>query len=189
MSFVSISFLLEKGSLDLSITSAFYASVFFLLILSVYNTFRKELTEDYLIRDNIFLWYITGFVGSRLAVATSGIVGKQRQGEVLFIPIKQVFIGGYHLHHYLWGIGLITLVSVLSLEEIDIDKTKLGLMFGLGLGMLMDEIGLLVSLENYYSPITYPIAASMAFILFLNTERDIARKGVRRLKAASDPVR
>lgn len=74
-------------------------------------------------------------------------------------------ISGYHFHHFYLGIFLILLSNFLFLlrrkakyiEEINILS---GTLFGVGLGLITDEFGLLLTMEfdikgNYWAPYSY----------------------------------
>jgi hypothetical protein len=62
-----------------------------------------------------------------------------------------VSAGGVHIHHYLWGILLLVGVSVSGLVERSTGwRAWMGLVFGVGLALVVDEIALLVELKNVY---------------------------------------
>ncbi|RKT78391.1 hypothetical protein DFJ68_1836 [Terracoccus luteus] len=60
-------------------------------------------------------------------------------------------IGGVHLHHYLWGLVLLVVVAVMGLVDRSA-RTRgwMGLVLGVGLALVVDEIALLVTLEDVY---------------------------------------
>ncbi len=60
-------------------------------------------------------------------------------------------IGGVHLHHYLWGLVLLVVVAVMGLVDRSA-RTRgwMGLVLGVGLALIVDEIALLVTLEDVY---------------------------------------
>lgn len=174
----SAAFVVERG-VELSgfYISSFYILIFYLLGSSMYFTLKKELSEDYLVRDNIFLWFVTGFIGSRFIVAAAGTgTPDVATGAILFLPFSEIWLEGYHLHHYMWGLGMIAVSNILMLEEVDVYRPRVAALFGLGMGILFDEIGLLLSLNNYSESITYPIVAVIAVLLYVNAERDLLRK-------------
>ncbi|APY84693.1 hypothetical protein DCW30_02940 [Streptomyces alfalfae] len=59
--------------------------------------------------------------------------------------------GGVHIHHYVWGIVLLAAVGAAGL----VDRTPrtrawMGLAYGVGLALIVDEAALLISLEDVY---------------------------------------
>jgi hypothetical protein len=65
--------------------------------------------------------------------------------------LGNVQAGGIHLHHYLWGILLVVAVAFTGLVERSATwRTWMGVAFGIGLALIIDEIALLVELKNVY---------------------------------------
>jgi hypothetical protein len=65
--------------------------------------------------------------------------------------LGNVQAGGIHLHHYLWGILLVSLVASAGLiERSPTWRIWMGLVFGFGLALIIDEIALLVELKDVY---------------------------------------
>jgi hypothetical protein len=65
--------------------------------------------------------------------------------------LGNVSAGGVHLHHYLWGILLVSLVGTAGLvERSPAWRIWMGLVFGFGLALIIDEIALLVELKDVY---------------------------------------
>ncbi|WP_249522145.1 hypothetical protein [Modestobacter marinus] len=65
--------------------------------------------------------------------------------------LGDVAVGGTHLHHYLWGILLLALVGGLALgDRSPRARAALGLFFGIGLALVVDEAALLIQLEDVY---------------------------------------
>ena len=65
--------------------------------------------------------------------------------------IGNVSAGGVHLHHYLWGILILIGVGFMGL----VDRSNrwyrwMGVAFGIGLALVVDEAALLVQLEDVY---------------------------------------
>ena len=77
---------------------------------------------------------------------------------------------GIHFHHFWYGIGLLALAGWLGItwnsERLD---RIYALLYGLGMGFIGDEVGLLLTFGNYQSELTYDffIAAVSTSILFL----------------------
>lgn len=65
--------------------------------------------------------------------------------------LGNVAAGGVHLHHYLYGILILTIVGIVGLvERTPRWRAWLGLAFGIGLALIIDEIALLVELKDVY---------------------------------------
>jgi hypothetical protein len=65
--------------------------------------------------------------------------------------LGNVQAGGIHLHHYSWGILLVVAVAFTGLVERSATwRTWMGVAFGIGLALIIDEIALLVELKNVY---------------------------------------
>lgn len=65
--------------------------------------------------------------------------------------LGDVAVGGTHLHHYLWGILLLAVVGGVALgDRSPRVRTGLGLFFGIGLALVVDEAALLIQLEDVY---------------------------------------
>ncbi|WP_394436579.1 hypothetical protein [Streptomyces sp. SGAir0957] len=62
-----------------------------------------------------------------------------------------VSAGGVHLHHYVWGILLLMIVGATALSESSPRaRAWLGLAYGVGMALVIDEAALLISLEDVY---------------------------------------
>lgn len=178
----SLVYLADKG-LRLDRYSFFYASLGLMLVTVIYyeQTAEDEALQNYLYRSNVFLWTLSTFVSSRLLVKTAGIGNPSSpKGQVMGIPIFQMWMSGYHLHHYFLGILLIAGTTMMLLEGTDVSKNILAAVYGIGLGLLLDESGFLLSMGNYTSPITFPVAGGVLLLLFVFTvNREIrVRSGV-----------
>ncbi|MCM4083825.1 hypothetical protein [Paractinoplanes hotanensis] len=67
------------------------------------------------------------------------------------IGFGDVHVGGVHLHHYVWGILLLMIVGFCSfLEMAGRWRPWLGLAYGIGLALVVDEFALLLELDDVY---------------------------------------
>lgn len=157
------------------IRTLFYSSFSLMMAYTVLFLVKSEnLDERFIMRVNVFLWFSTALLSSRLLVRSAGIGSPTTNvGTLGFIPFNQLWIGGYHIHHYFFGLLLIFLSNMLLLENERFSRIHTGILFGAGLGLLFDEIGFLLSMGNYSSVLTYPISLIMGVILFVNTFRSI----------------
>ncbi|MGW7067243.1 hypothetical protein ACWGIY_14720 [Streptomyces sp. NPDC054878] len=59
--------------------------------------------------------------------------------------------GGLHIHHYVWGILLLAAVGAAGLVDRSArTRAWMGLAYGVGLALIVDEAALLISLEDVY---------------------------------------
>jgi hypothetical protein len=70
--------------------------------------------------------------------AIRGVTYSIREGRG---PFRNLSLGGEHLHHYLWGIGLLTGVGAVAVR---------GDSYGGGLALIVDEFALLLDLRDVY---------------------------------------
>ncbi len=104
-------------------------------------------------------------------------------------PDTEVFIGTIHFHHFWYGLGLITLAGWLGIAYNSERHNRIyAVLFGLGLGFIGDEVGLLLTFGNYTSPLTYDFfVAAICFIVLLSllvryrkeVELDVIKLGTR----------
>jgi len=67
-------------------------------------------------------------------------------------PFKNLSVGGEHLHHYMWGIGMLTgvgAVAVRGTEELRRHPVT-AVVYGVGLALIADEFALLLDLRDVY---------------------------------------
>ena len=67
-------------------------------------------------------------------------------------PFRNISLGGEHLHHYLWGIGLLTGVGAVAVRGEDRHRRHpvVALSYGTGLALIVDEFALLLDLRDVY---------------------------------------
>ena len=65
-------------------------------------------------------------------------------------PFRNLSVGGEHLHHYMWGIGLVSGVGGVAVhgEETRRRHPLVALSYGAGLALIVDEFALLLDLED-----------------------------------------
>ncbi|MFX1564074.1 MAG: hypothetical protein ACFFDP_12285 [Promethearchaeota archaeon] len=107
----------------------------------------------------VLIWYVITVVVSRTIT-------------MIISPGIGVASGFYHYHHLLYGLILMSLGGFFGLYW-ETKRAKLvGSWFlGLGLGLAIDEVGLVLlagtSIDGYFDPISYPIMILVAQILFI----------------------
>jgi hypothetical protein len=64
--------------------------------------------------------------------------------------------GGYHIHHFWYGIAMLAIGGWLGISYQSERTDRLAaILFGAGGGLIGDEVGLLLTLENYWAETTY----------------------------------
>jgi hypothetical protein len=78
-------------------------------------------------------------------------------------------IGAYHIHHLWYGIAMIGIGGWLgiSYESVRIERLA-AILFGAGGGIIGDEAGLLLTMNDYWTSITYTLIITfLTFVLIL----------------------
>ncbi len=67
-------------------------------------------------------------------------------------PFRNVSAGGTHLHHYLWGILIVSLIGGVALRGDDRMRRHplIATAYGAGLALIVDEFALLLDLKDVY---------------------------------------
>jgi hypothetical protein len=74
--------------------------------------------------------------------------------------------GGVHIHHYVWGILLLIGVAAAGLVERSPSwHATMGLLFGVGLALVIDEAALLIDLKDVYWQTQGAISVATALII------------------------
>jgi hypothetical protein len=82
-------------------------------------------------------------------------------------PTTVVMQGGIHFHHFWYGLALMSAAGWMGIAWRNERLYRLyALLYGLGAGFVGDEIGLLLTLGNYQSELTYLFfIAAMSFVI------------------------
>ena len=113
-------------------------------------------------------------------------------------PFKNLSVGGEHLHHYMWGIGLLAGVGAVAVrgDEKLRRHPVTGVAYGSGLALIVDEFALLLDLKDVYwaregrVSVDVGVTASSAvgsYFAALPVLREVARK--RGLSPPASPLR
>jgi hypothetical protein len=67
-------------------------------------------------------------------------------------PFRNLSVGGAHLHHYMWGIGMVSGVGAVALGGKEHHRRHPGIAatYGAGLALIVDEFALLLDLKDVY---------------------------------------
>ena len=110
---------------------------------AVHHAFRSELDPSQ--RSALLSWlaFTSTFAGVR------GITYAIRSGKG---PFGNLSVGGEHLHHYMWGIGILAGVGAVAVggEEHQRRHPALAFSYGAGLALIVDEFALLLDLKDVY---------------------------------------
>ncbi len=121
----------------------------------------------------IGLSYLLSFLLIRLSVLIAGSVKHEtvmaiKEGVIdrnIYIG-RNIILFGYHIHHFYFGVLLMGIAGWLAIvDNKKISKIKLAIMYGAGLGLFMDEIGMLLSEGDYFSPLSYLLGVFLLGIL------------------------
>jgi len=85
-----------------------------------------------------------------------------------FFPSTVLEVRGYHIHHFWYGLALLVIGGWLGINYSD-DYTEriAAIIFGIGGGLVGDEIGLLITFGDYYSELTYTFVISLLVFAFM----------------------
>jgi len=99
------------------------------------------------------LAFVVSFFGSRLFAT--------------LFPGTVVMQGGIHLHHFWYGIALISVAGWMGIAWRNERLYRLyAVLYGLGAGFVGDEVGLLLTFNNYESGLTYLFfVAAISFVI------------------------
>lgn len=119
-----------------------------------------------------FFW--TFFAFGFTVILSRLIVLDMERGKAFF---GYLYIKGYHIHHFYYGIILLILSNWLALIRYKrlykrLFKVITSIMFGGGLGLVVDEFGLLLTMEfgikgNYWAPQSYYAIGVVSVVLAL----------------------
>ncbi|MCZ7358021.1 MAG: hypothetical protein O8C66_05935 [Candidatus Methanoperedens sp.] len=106
----------------------------------------------------ITLSFLITFTASRALVVFSG----ESQ------PSLELWIGNYHIHHFFFGILTLSISGWISLIG-NRRKYKMAaaILYGGGLGLLIDEMGLLLTWGNYWAKQSY-VFGVIVIVIFLS---------------------
>ncbi len=121
--------------------------------------------------------FLYAFIAFIISVAVSRLIALDiEKGRAIF---GYLYIKGYHIHHFYYGILLLIVSNWMSLIRHRKLHRRLfkginSIMFGGGLGLVVDEFGLLLTMEfglkgNYWAPQSYYAIVTVVsvFVLFL----------------------
>jgi len=120
-------------------------------------------------RPNLSIFALISFIASFIIARTF---------TVLF-PNTSLISRGYHIHHFWFGLAMLIIGGWLGISYRDERSDRFAsIVFGAGSGLVGDEIGLLLTLGDYWTEITYTfmiLVSSIAatVILFMRYSKAI----------------
>jgi hypothetical protein len=110
---------------------------------AVRRAYREELGPGQ--RSALLSWLAFSGTFTTLRVITYSI----RAG---WGPFRNLSVGGEHLHHYIWGIALVSGVGAVAVrgDEQHRRHPAVALSYGSGMALIVDEFALLLDLKDVY---------------------------------------
>ena len=85
-----------------------------------------------------------------------------------FFPSAVLIGNGIHIHHFWFGIALLAIGGWLGISYNDKDTDRLAaILYGVGGGLIVDEVGLLLTFGEYWTGLTYTFL--IGFLAFVAT--------------------
>jgi len=114
---------------------------------SMVNDVRRAYRQDLDARQRAALLSWLAFTVTFGAVR--GITYSIKEGRG---PFGNLSVGGEHLHHYMWGIGLLSGVGGVAVHGEDRQRRHpaVAISYGTGLALIVDEFALLLDLRDVY---------------------------------------
>ena len=135
--------------------------------------------ETVALRFIVVFSFAVGFLAARVIVAVTGVVGEgTSMGSLGPIPLQQLDFGNYHIHHYFYGVVLLGLVGYIAVFRDDYPKKPIAVLYGLGMGVFVDEIGMLLTEGEYFAESTYFFAVGFVGLFLLVLYYELKRYGV-----------
>src|SRR2546428_414175 len=87
----------------------------------------------------------------------------------LAFPSLIVITQGIHFHHFWYGLAMMGVAGWLGIVDNDEKFARVyAVVFGVGAGFVGDEVGLLLTFDDYYSELTFEfLVASVAFLILV----------------------
>jgi hypothetical protein len=110
---------------------------------AVRTAYHEELNEGQ--RSALLSWL--AFTGT--FAVTRGVTYSIRAGRG---PFRNLSAGGAHLHHYMWGIGMLAGIGAVAVRGEDRHRRHpaVAVSYGAALALIVDEFALLLDLKDVY---------------------------------------
>ncbi|NMB57102.1 hypothetical protein GYA19_04150 [Candidatus Beckwithbacteria bacterium] len=101
-------------------------------------------------QQEINFWILYSFVLTFIAARLVVIYFLPGQ-EIQDLPLISLFNISIHIHHFVVGVLLLAITSFALLHDLDEHHKKIfACFYGIGLGLIMDEFGMIIHLNEYY---------------------------------------
>jgi len=125
------------------------------------------------IRMVVLATFFLSFLVARVAVILSGIVGPETSsGMAGFLPVNEIWVSGYHVHHFFFGFLSLMLSGWLLLFRKDVSRYYAAVLYGTGLGIFIDEFGMLLTEGDYFASSSYFVAMTFISLLLVGVYWD-----------------
>ncbi|MGM0502678.1 MAG: hypothetical protein ACQERJ_09115 [Bacillota bacterium] len=124
----------------------------------------------------ITMSYLVSFLTIRLMVLIAGsaespfaqVAKEGLSPDAQFYIGRNIILFGHHIHHFYFGILLICWAGWITIVGSEyLTRRHAAIIYGAGLGLFMDESGLLLTWGDYYSDLTYLLSLFLSGV-FLN---------------------
>jgi hypothetical protein len=156
------------------------AAAFYLFTKGFVHSVRHENVSAHHVglRFVVFVSFAVGFIGARAVVVAAGLVGEETSsGTFLGLPIQQLDFGAVHIHHYFYGFVTLAVIGWIAVFRDDYSKRLVAVLYGLGMGVFMDEVGMLLTGGAYYSRSTYFAVVVFVAVFLAALYWDLRRSG------------
>lgn len=135
--------------------------------LLIYHSGDSGMNRHFLILSAFFLTV----AGLRTFVGMAGIGFPKNTGQIGPFTVNQVWLFGVHLHHYYLGFVLLLTAEI---NHILTGKPQLKPFYqGIGLGLIADELGILLTGATYYNSVSYTAIIALEALLLLRFARNM----------------
>lgn len=126
----------------------------------------QRMREPMRLRFLITLGFLAGFLGARAVVILGGLANTETAQFGLGL-VRQISILGYHIHHFFFGFVLLVLAGWAAILRPEISRRWVAFVYGLGVGIFVDEFGLLLTWGDYYARQSWFVAITFLSILVI----------------------
>jgi hypothetical protein len=146
-----------------------YVAVFVYRWLCEHGDEHSEIAERIQLRAITTAAFAVGFFAARAYVFLGSLPtpGGGTMDEVL--PVTQIWLQGHHIHHFFFGFALVAIAGWIALMHPSLDRRWTAGVFGVGLGVFIDEIGLLLTWGDYWARSSWFILAAVLTLLVAAT--------------------
>jgi len=133
----------------------------------VKNYREEKKGKDKSIPFIIITSFFFSFLFARLWVTLTKADKIEHYGDTTILG-RILVIKGIHIHHFLYGVFLLCVGGWIALNYPEKGMKKVAaLLYGIGLGFFLDEIGFILTWGEYWSSLTYAVVL-LTGLLFLN---------------------